>query len=245
MAAWLHQLTTATRGETILDGHGVRGGKAMIETLRRRLIAVPARLVRHAGQLTLRLPPGHDLLAEVLARMRAFPAMSGPPGRNGPASQGKLGLAAVIVVSVVAGEAGGLGGYAIGRRWGRRLLDRPGRHQAGREKLIERGQRLYTRWGWLAVFFTPAVVSGTAKMPPYRFAFWNLLDSLGWTVSVAASSYGIGRLATGHHTWHDAAILIIGLGATALGIVVAVRRHRKHEPRRPAAATKGPSGNAS
>ena len=49
MAAWLHQLTTPTRGETILDGHGVRGGKAMIGTLRRRLIAVPARLVHHAG----------------------------------------------------------------------------------------------------------------------------------------------------------------------------------------------------
>src|SRR5262249_17836706 len=86
------------------------------------------------------------------------------------ASQGKLDLAAVIVVSVGAGEAGGLGGYAIGRRWGRRLLDRPGRRQAGREKLMERGQQLYARWGWLAVFFTPAVISGTAKMPPYRFA---------------------------------------------------------------------------
>jgi Transposase DDE domain group 1 len=75
MAAWLHQLTTATRGEIILAGHGVRGGKAMIETLRRRLIAVPARLARHAGQLILRLPPGHGLLAEVLARLRALPAM--------------------------------------------------------------------------------------------------------------------------------------------------------------------------
>ena len=160
------------------------------------------------------------------------------------ASQGKLDLAAVIVVSVVAGEAGGLGGYAIGRRWGRRLLDRPGRHQAGREKLLERGQQLYARWGWLAVFFTPAVISGTAKMPPYRFAFWNLLDSLGWTASVAASSYGVGRLATGHHTWHDVAILVIGLCTVALGIVVAVRRHRRHEARRPAAATDEPSRDA-
>ena len=76
MAAWLHQLTAATSGETILAGHGVRGGKAMIETLRRRLIAVPGRLVRHAGQLTLRLPPGGHLLAEILARLRALPAPS-------------------------------------------------------------------------------------------------------------------------------------------------------------------------
>ena len=41
MAAWLHQLTAVTAGEDILAGHGVRGGKAMIATLRWRLIAVP------------------------------------------------------------------------------------------------------------------------------------------------------------------------------------------------------------
>ncbi len=76
MAAWLHQLTAASRGETILAGHGARGGKAMIETLRRRLIAVPGRLVRHAGRLILRLSPGGHLLAEVLARLRALPAPS-------------------------------------------------------------------------------------------------------------------------------------------------------------------------
>ena len=40
-AAWLHQLTAITAGEDILAGHGVRGGKAMIATLRWRLIAVP------------------------------------------------------------------------------------------------------------------------------------------------------------------------------------------------------------
>ena len=45
MAAWLHQLTARTAGEDILAGHGVRSGKAMIATLRRRLIAVPGRLI--------------------------------------------------------------------------------------------------------------------------------------------------------------------------------------------------------
>jgi hypothetical protein len=73
MAAWLHQLTATTVGEDILAGHGVRGGKAMIATLRWRLIAIPARLIRHARHLILRLPPRHELLPEVLARLRELP----------------------------------------------------------------------------------------------------------------------------------------------------------------------------
>jgi hypothetical protein len=48
----------------------------MIATLRHRLICVPARLIRHAAALILRLPPGHQLLTEVLTRLRALPAAS-------------------------------------------------------------------------------------------------------------------------------------------------------------------------
>jgi hypothetical protein len=73
MAGWLHQLTATEDPHGRLSGWGVRAGKAMIETLRHRLICVPARLVSHAGQAILRLPPGKDLLAEVLARLRALP----------------------------------------------------------------------------------------------------------------------------------------------------------------------------
>ena len=69
-------------------------------------------------------------------------------------------------------------------------------------------------------------------MPAYRFALWNLLDSLGWSVSVAASAYGIGRLATGHHTSHDIAILVIGLAAGVLVTVTAARRHRRRRTQR-------------
>jgi Transposase DDE domain group 1 len=73
IAGWLHQLTGTTRPDGTLAGHGVRHGQAMIATLRRRLVRVPGRLVRHARGLTLRLPAGHDLLAEILARLRALP----------------------------------------------------------------------------------------------------------------------------------------------------------------------------
>jgi len=74
MAAWLHQLTAVTVGEDILAGHGVRGGKAMIATLRWRLIAVrPARASRPA--------------ADPAAAARPPPARRGPrppPGTARP-----------------------------------------------------------------------------------------------------------------------------------------------------------------
>jgi hypothetical protein len=73
IAGWLHHLTATTRADGTLAGYGVRDGKAMIATLRWRLVRVPGRLVRHARGLTLRLPPGQYLLAEILARLRALP----------------------------------------------------------------------------------------------------------------------------------------------------------------------------
>jgi hypothetical protein len=66
LSAWLQELTG-------LD-HGDGRGRAHLGTLRHRLLNVPARLVRHAGQVTLRLPPGQHLLAHVLARLRRLPA---------------------------------------------------------------------------------------------------------------------------------------------------------------------------
>src|SRR4051794_15148418 len=76
IAGWLHQLTATPRPGGRLFGHGLRGGQAMIATLRHRLIRVPARLIHHARGLELRLPPDHELLDEVLARIRALPAAS-------------------------------------------------------------------------------------------------------------------------------------------------------------------------
>jgi hypothetical protein len=76
IAGWLHQLTATPGPDNTLAGHGVRDGQAMIATLRHRLLCVPARLVCHAGALTLRLPPGYHLLEEILARLRTLPATS-------------------------------------------------------------------------------------------------------------------------------------------------------------------------
>jgi hypothetical protein len=65
LSAWLQELAGLDTG----DGRG----RAHLGTLRHRLLNVPARLVHHAGQSILRLPPGHQLLAQVLSRLRRLP----------------------------------------------------------------------------------------------------------------------------------------------------------------------------
>ena len=144
------------------------------------------------------------------------------------ASQGNLDLALVIVLSVIAGEAGGLIGYAIGLRWGSRLLARPGKRQAGRQRLMEKGERAYAKWGRMAVFFTPAIISGTAKMKLSQFALWNFFASILFTLSVTATAYGLGRVTTGHHSKTDILVLVFGLALSTWLTVLAVRRHRRN-----------------
>lgn len=68
LSAWLHELAG-------LD-HGDGRGRAHLGRLRRELICIPGRVIRHARRTVLRLPPGPSTLAEALARLRAIPATS-------------------------------------------------------------------------------------------------------------------------------------------------------------------------
>ncbi|MGI8522793.1 MAG: transposase [Nocardioides sp.] len=47
-----------------------QNGRAHAARLRHELLCVPARLIRHGRRLTLRLPPGDQLLPTVLTRIR-------------------------------------------------------------------------------------------------------------------------------------------------------------------------------
>ena len=60
-----------------------------------------------------------------------------------------------------------------------------------------------------------------------QFVLWNLLASLGFAVSVAASAYGLGRIFTGHDSLRDIVTLLVGL---AVGVLITVLyvRHRRH-----------------
>jgi hypothetical protein len=66
LSAWLHELAG-------LD-HGNGRGRGHLTRLRRELVNIPGRVIHHARQTTLRLPPGATLLAQTLARLRELPA---------------------------------------------------------------------------------------------------------------------------------------------------------------------------
>jgi len=63
-------LSTLLQTLTSLD----EGGRAHAARLRHQLLCVPARLIRHGRRLTLRLPPGDQLLPTVLTRIRELDA---------------------------------------------------------------------------------------------------------------------------------------------------------------------------
>jgi membrane protein DedA with SNARE-associated domain len=94
---------------------------------------------------------------------------------------------------------------------------------------MDKGEQAYAKWGRLAVFFTPAIISGTGKMKRSQFAVWNLVASLAFTLSVAATAYGVGRVTTGHQSPEDVLVLIGGLAVGGAIVGLFVRRHRRHK----------------
>src|SRR5439155_1717255 len=69
------------------------------------------------------------------------------------AKRGGLEIEFVIAVAAAAAIIGDSVGYAVSRRYGRRLLTRPGRTQARRMDVLTRGEAFFDRHGPKAVFF--------------------------------------------------------------------------------------------
>ena len=155
------------------------------------------------------------------------------------ASQGRLNITAVLVVAVIAVEVGGMAGYSIGVRWGRALLSHPGPLLDRRQRVLTAGEAMYVKWGRLAVFFTPCMVSGIAKMKYSQFVFWNLLAGTTYVLSVGLTVYGAGKVTTGQHDLAGVGSLIAGIAVGVAAFLLGRRYHRRRKARR-AGAPGGP-----
>ena len=148
------------------------------------------------------------------------------------ASQGKLNIFVVLIVAALGAEAGGLAGYSIGDRWGRKLLDRPGRRQELRQKAVAKAAAIYAKWGRLAVFFTSTLISGILKMKYSQFVVWNFVAGAVYVLSVGPAAYGAGKVSADEQDWGSLGALVAGLALAAGCAVLAVRYYRRRKARR-------------
>jgi membrane protein DedA with SNARE-associated domain len=151
------------------------------------------------------------------------------------ASLGELRIELVIAIAAAAAIVGDNIGYLLGRRFGRRLLERPGRTQERRKIALERGEALFERHGPKAVFLGrwiallriwAAWLAGMASMRWPTFLVWNALGGIGWALFFGLLGY-YGGEAAAELVAKLGVGLAIAAGAAAIGAWVVLHRRRR------------------
>jgi membrane protein DedA with SNARE-associated domain len=139
------------------------------------------------------------------------------------ASQDRLNIVAVIAVAATAAIVGDNIGYWIGRKGGRKVLERWGPVSKHARRVLPRAERIFAKHGGKTVFFgrfiaflriTVAWLAGISHMPWWRFFLYNAAGGIVWATLVGLVSYYLGDAAA-------SAIQTYGLYAAG-GIVVVV-----------------------
>jgi len=116
------------------------------------------------------------------------------------AKQGKLNIAALIVIAALAAIAGDNLGYYIGRKLGPRVFSKDD-GLIFRKDHIDKAERVYERFGskaLLVTHFFPVVrtfmplLAGVARMPYRRFFTFNAVGDIFWAVAVTLVGYYVG-----------------------------------------------------
>jgi membrane-associated protein len=151
------------------------------------------------------------------------------------ASQGELRIEIVIAIAAAAAIVGDNIGYMLGRRFGRRLLERPGRTEARRRLALQRGEQLFERHGPKAVFLGrwiallriwAAWLAGMASMRWPSFLLWNALGGIGWAIFFGLLGY-FGGEAAAELVARAGVGLAIAAGAAAIGAWIVLHRRRR------------------
>lgn len=160
------------------------------------------------------------------------------------ASEGELSIWLVMAVAIVASWTGGYVGYLLGAHAGGVMAGRPGRWWRQRRRAIAAGERVYRRWGRLAVFVTPTWVSGALRMPRNTFLVWNAFASIASTCIAALGAYGIGATVIGQVQTRRGilALAAAALAVAAVGLAVQRRRRAVNAHRTPRDSNPSPPG---
>lgn len=154
------------------------------------------------------------------------------------ASSGRLNIVLVIVVASAGAIIGDNIGFVIGRRGGRAVLERPGRFEAERRRVLEIGDPFFERHGGKAVFLGRWIaglriwaswLAGASNMHWLTFLAWNALGGIAWSTSVALAAYFGGRSVETIFAKIGLYALILAAVVVVVGVAYLWRRRRRHQ----------------
>lgn len=118
------------------------------------------------------------------------------------AATGHLSLPLVIGSAALGAIVGDSLGYAIGRKGGRRFLERRGKWLGVTPEKLEKADRYFARHGAKTVFFGRFVaflrilagpLAGASRMPYRRFLAANVAGAVTWATTMGTLAYFFGK----------------------------------------------------
>jgi membrane protein DedA with SNARE-associated domain len=178
--------------------------------------------------------PSVDYVGVALA---AAASWVGVPGPGEPvliaggiyAARGHVDLAELLLVAWAAATAGGVVGWALGRRGGRPLWLMPGPLLRWRTRTLRRGERFFERYGVLAIYLAPSWVAGIHGVRATRFLPANAASAAIWALLVGGGAYVVGPSIEDvvSDVGLAGAILLVLLVVVGVAVERVRRRHRR------------------
>ena len=145
-----------------------------------------------------------------------------------------LSLPALLVLAPIAAIAGAQVGFELGRRAGPALFRRQN-SRFFRPEYVERTAAVFERFGLpravIIARFVPVVrtflnpMAGMIEMPPRRFALWNVVGGLAWTIALVLLGHGLGHVSAMRK--HIELLVLAVVVLSLLPLVYEVTRHRR------------------
>ncbi len=108
------------------------------------------------------------------------------------AARHKLDLLSVLVVAWFGATAGGVGGWTIGMRAGRKVLTTRGPLHRMRLGALERGDQVFKRHPVVAILLTPSWIAGIHQVRSAVYLPVNALGALIWAFGIGLGAYFVG-----------------------------------------------------
>ncbi len=152
----------------------------------------------------------------------------------------QLHLGNIILVGIAAATIGDNIGYMVGRRGGRRLLDRYRHIFHISESTVAQGESLFAKHGAMTIFFARFIfgmriiagpMAGVLRMSWKQFAIFNFLGATLWVTVISLVGYVFGE------NWERLAKVMgrVNVVIAILGLWAVVMAWRRWRARRKAA----------